>query len=175
MFAAICRWLFGDAKIRLWSEELINHTVGRFTFVVIRPIYFRSRGFWRAPEFCPHTTLVSVFFNLGWEQAVFLSMQAEPEWPGSGEYLCYPPQSLRRLAEKNINELDTRGVPWRLEASIESEADLKRVNRFFGKIKKGLAANPFLFGGKLRESEQRAISAFMSNLESGIWRAATEV
>ena len=161
-------WLFGTSEIHPWGEELINHTVGRFTFVVVRPVYCRYRGFWRRPEFQYGLTLVSVFFNLGWNNDLFLAMQEEASWTGCGEYFRYPPQNMRTSFVERIKLLGTVEVPWRLETTIESVYDLQKVRDFFGKIRTHLLAAPDSLGGDLRETEYHAIVIFLTNLESKI-------
>ena len=168
IFARMWWWLFGSNDIHPWGEELINHTVGRFTFVVVRPVYCRYRGFWRKPEFQHGSTLVSVFFNLGRDSDFFLAIQDEIGRLGCGEYFQYSPQPERNLFVERLKLLGTVSVPWRLETTIESVHDLQKVRDFFGNIRKHLLSAPDSLGGDLREVEYHAIVIFLTNLESRI-------
>lgn len=167
IFASLVRWLIGDVQFQLWSEELINHTVGRFAFNVDRPVYWRYRGFWRVPEFCVKTTLVSATFSIRPQSSDLLTAQAERKQTACGEYLSYPPHVLRQLAEDRTTSLDLTDVPWKLKASIKFVEDLHQVYEFFDKIQACLTADPDFLGGKLQKSEFRAIAAFLSNLQLG--------
>jgi hypothetical protein len=168
IFARMWWWLFGGREIHPWGEELINHTVGRFTFVVVRPVFCKYRGFWRRPEFQHGLTLVSVFFNLGWDNEIFLAMQDEVSWTGCREYRRYPPQNMRSSFAIKLKLLGTVEVPWKLETTLESARDLQKVRDFFGKIRTHLLAAPDSLGGDLREVEYHAIVIFLTNLESRI-------
>jgi hypothetical protein len=168
IFARMRWWLFGSNEVQPWSEEHINRRVGRFTFFVIRPVFCRYRGFWRKPEFQYGMTLVSVFFNLGWDNDLFLAMQDEAAWTGRGEYFRCPPQHTRNLTLDRLKLLRTVEVPWRLETTIESVYDLQKIRDFFGKIRTHLLAAPDSLGGDLCNAEYHAIILFLTNLESRI-------